>query len=115
MGKVKERKAASGRKRDLNEVQHDYITGLEPSIRSAVLTYDPYGTPRDRLQGAKPHTEARNQGQILFMEEEKAIVRFCVTLTTWAILCAGLLRLLQCHYFPQHDGDNSASTGLPAS
>ncbi len=81
MGKVKARKAASEREKDLKEAQHDYITGLEPSIRSAATTYGvPYGTLRDRLQGAKPRTEAHNQEQILSVEEEKAIVRFCVTL-----------------------------------
>jgi hypothetical protein len=81
MGKVKERKAASEREKDLKEAQHAYLTGLEPSIRSAATTYGvPYGTLRGRLQGAQPRTEAHHNEQVLSVEEEKAIVRFCETL-----------------------------------
>ena len=81
MGKVKECKAASECEKDLGEAQHDHISGLEPSIHSAALTYGvPYGTLRDCLQGTKPHTEAHNHEQILSVEEGKAIVRFCGTL-----------------------------------
>ena len=84
MGKVKKCKAASEREKDLKEAQHDYITGLEPFICSAVKTYGvPYGTLRDRLQGARPRADAHSQEQILSVEEEKAIVRLCVTLDDW--------------------------------
>ena len=75
MGKVIQRKAASERQKDLKKAEHDYIAGLEPSIRSAARTYGvPYGTLRGRLQGAKPRADAHSQEQILSVEEEKAIV-----------------------------------------
>ena len=84
MGKVIQRKAASERQRDLNKAEHECIVGLEPSIRSVARTYGvPYGTLRGRLQGAKPHADAHSQEQILFVEEEKVIVRLCVTLDNW--------------------------------
>ena len=48
------------------------------------MTYGvPYGTLRGRLQGAKPHNDAHSHEQILSVEEEKAIVRFCVILDDW--------------------------------
>ena len=84
MGKVVQRKAASERQKDLKKAEHDYIAGLEPSIRSATRTHGvPYGTLRGRLQGAKPRADAHSQEQILSVEEEKAIVRLCVTLDDW--------------------------------
>ena len=42
-----------------------------------------YGTLRGRLQGAKPHNDAHSHEQIFSVEEEKAIVRFCVILDDW--------------------------------
>ena len=81
MGKVKERKAASAREKDLQDAKEAYLTQLEPSIRQAALTYHVrYGTLQDRLQGAKPCNEAHQQEQLLSVEEEKAIVRFCEAL-----------------------------------
>ena len=74
-------KAASEREKNLKEARHGCITGLEPSIRSAAQTYGlPYRTMRDRLQGAKPRAETHNREQTLSIEDEKAIVRFCVAL-----------------------------------
>ena len=74
-GQVKERKAASGREKDLQDAKEAYLTQQEPSIRHAALTYHvPYGTLRDRVQGAKPRNKAHQQ------EQEKAIVRFCEAL-----------------------------------
>jgi hypothetical protein len=35
---------------------------------------------RDRLQGAQPRVEAHQSEQILSVEEEKSIVRFCEAL-----------------------------------
>ena len=70
--------------KDLNKAVHDYIAGLEPSIRSVARTYGvPYGPLRGRLQGAKPHADAHSQEQIISVEEDKAIVRPCVTLGDW--------------------------------
>ena len=43
----------------------------------------PYGTLRGRLQGANPRADAHSQEQILSVEEEKGIVRLCVTLDDW--------------------------------
>ena len=84
MGRVTVRKAASERQKDLKKAEQDYIAGLEPSIRSAARTYGvPYGTLRDRLQGAGPRADAHSQEQILSVEEEKANVRLCVTLDDW--------------------------------
>ena len=84
MGRVTVRKAASERQKDLKKAEQGYITGLEPSICSAARTYGmPYGTLRGRLQGAKPRADAHSQEQILSVEEEKAIVRLCVTLDDW--------------------------------
>ena len=50
-----------------------------------------YGTLGNRLQGSKPRTKSRSQEQILSMEEEKAIVRFCVTLDDLGHLLRGSL------------------------
>ena len=84
MGRVTVRKAASERQKDLKKAEQDYIAGLEPSIRSAARTYGvPYGTLRGRLQGANPRADAHSQEQILSVEEEKAILRLCVTLDDW--------------------------------
>ena len=84
MGRVTVRKAASERQKDLKKAEQDYIAGLEPSIRSAAGTYGvPYGTLRGRLQGANPRADAHSQEQILSVEEEKAILRLCVTLDDW--------------------------------
>ena len=81
MGKVIQRKAASEQQKDLKKAEHDYIAGLEPSMRSAARTYGvPYGTLRGHPQGAKPRADAHSQEQILSVEEEKAIVRLCLTL-----------------------------------
>jgi hypothetical protein len=81
MGKVKVCKAASEREMDLRDAQDAFLTGLEFSIRSAAKTYGvPYGTLPDRLQGAKPRSEAHRSEQLLSIEEEKSIVRFCETL-----------------------------------
>ena len=51
----------------------------------------PYGTLRDRLQGAAPRTDAHSQEQILSVEEGKAVVRLCVTLDNWGHPLRGTL------------------------
>jgi len=72
---------ATERGNDIQEAKHAYRSGLEPSIRAAALTYGiPYGTLRDRLRGAQPRSAAHEKEQLLTLEEEKSIVRFCETL-----------------------------------
>jgi len=81
MGRVNLRVPARERENNLQNARKDYINGVEPSIRSAASTYGvPYGTLRDRLQGAQSRVEAHQSEQILSVEEEKSIVRFCEAL-----------------------------------
>jgi len=80
MGRVKCRDATD-RENDIREAKHAYCSGREPSIRAAASTYGvPYGTLRDRLRGAQPRSTAHEKEQLLILEEEKSIVRFCETL-----------------------------------
>jgi len=80
MGRVK-CSDATDRENDIREAKHAYRSGLEPSIRAAASTYGiPYGTLRDRLRGAQPRSAAHEKEQLLTLEEEKSIVRFCETL-----------------------------------
>jgi len=56
----------------------EFEAGHFRSIRSAASAYGlPYTTLRDRLRGAQPCQEAHRNQQLLTVEEEKAIVRFC--------------------------------------
>jgi hypothetical protein len=81
MGRVKSRDAATDRENEIREAKHAYLSGLEPSIRAAASTYGiPYSTLRDRLRGAQPRSAAHEKEQLLTLEEEKSIVRFCETL-----------------------------------
>jgi hypothetical protein len=78
MGRVKPRVPARERENNLQNARNDYINGVEPSIRSAASTYGvPYATLRDRLQGVQSRVEAHQSEQILSVEEEESIVRFC--------------------------------------
>ena len=80
MGRVK-CSNATDRENDIREAKLAYRSGLEPSISAAASTYGiPYGTLRDRLRGAKPRSAANEKEQLLTLEEEKSIVRFCETL-----------------------------------
>jgi len=54
------------------------------SIRSAAAAYRiPYETVRNRLRGTKTRQESHRSQQLLTVEEEKAIVRLCLTLDDW--------------------------------
>ena len=64
--------------------KRDFINGIEPSIRSVACTYNiPYTTLRARLYRQQTNTEANQGLQLLSVQEEKAIVRFCETLNDW--------------------------------
>ena len=79
MGRVK-CSVATDRENDIREAKHAYHSGLESSIHAAASTYGiPYGTLRDRLRGAQPRSAAHEKEQLLTLEEEKSIVRFCET------------------------------------
>jgi len=81
MGRVKPRVSVPECENNLPNDRNDYINGVEFSVRSAASNYGvPYGTLCDRLQGAQPRVEAHQSEQILSVEEEKSIVRFCETL-----------------------------------
>jgi hypothetical protein len=80
MGRVK-CSDATDRENDIRAAKHAYRSGLEPSIHTAASTYGIlYGTLRDRLRGAQPRSAAHEKEQLLTLEEEKSIVRFCETL-----------------------------------
>jgi hypothetical protein len=80
MGRVKCCYAAD-RENDIPKVKHAYCSGLEPSIHAATSTYGvPYGTLRDPLRGAQPRSAAHEKEQLLSLQEEKSIIRFCETL-----------------------------------
>jgi len=80
MGRVMCRDA-SDRADDIREAKHAYRSGLEPSIHTAASTYGvPYGILQDRLRGAQPRSAAHEKEQLLTLEEEKSIFRFCETL-----------------------------------
>jgi hypothetical protein len=66
---------------DLTEAMLEFKAGNFRSIRSAASAYGlPYTTLRDRLRGAQSRQEAHRNQQLLTMEEEKALVRFCIKL-----------------------------------
>jgi hypothetical protein len=80
MGRVK-CSDATDQENAMREGKYAYYSGLEPSIRAAASTYGiPYGTLRDRLRKAQPRSAAHEKEQLLTLEEEKSIVRFCETL-----------------------------------
>jgi hypothetical protein len=80
MGRVK-CSDSTDRENDIREAKHAYHSGLEPSIRAAASIYGiPYGTLGDQLRGAQPRSAAHEKEQLLTLEEEKSIVRFCETL-----------------------------------
>jgi len=80
MGRVKCRDA-TGRENDIRKANHAYHSRLEPSVLTAASTYGaPYGTLRDQLRGAQRRSAAHEKEQLLTLEEEKSIVRFCETL-----------------------------------
>ena len=84
MGRVKPCRDNNKREESIRLAKQDFINGIEPSIRSAARTYDvPYTTLRDRLHGLQTRTEAHQELQLLSVQEEKAIVRFCETLDDW--------------------------------
>jgi len=81
MGRVKSRDATTDRGNEICKAKHVYLSGLEPSICTAASTYGiSYSTLRDRLRGAQPRSAAHEKEQLLTLEEEKSIVRFCETL-----------------------------------
>jgi hypothetical protein len=78
MGRVKPRVSKPDREDDIRQAKRDFLTGVEPSIRSAAATYGlPYSTLRDRLRGAQNTSKAHEPDQLLTAMDEKAIVRFC--------------------------------------
>jgi hypothetical protein len=87
MGRVNLRVPACECENNIQNGCKDCINGVEPSIHSAASSYGvPYGTLRDRLQGAQSRVEAHQSEQILSVEEEKSIVRFCEALDDWVIV-----------------------------
>ena len=84
MGRVKPCRDDKEHEESIRLAKQDFISVIEPSIRSAARTYNiPYTTLRDRLHGLQTHTEAHRELQLLSVQEEKAIVSFCQTLDDW--------------------------------
>ena len=84
MGRVKPCPDDKEHEKSIRLAKRDFTNGIEPSIRSAALTYNiPYTTLRARLHGRQTRTEANRGFQLLSVQEEKAIVRFCETLDDW--------------------------------
>jgi hypothetical protein len=68
----------------IQEAIVEYHAKTYSSIRSAAAAYGiPYETVRNRLRGTKTRQESHKNQQLLTVEEEKAIVRFCLTLDDW--------------------------------
>ena len=84
MGRVKPCRDDKEHEKSIRLAKRDFTNGIEPSIRSAALTYNiPYTTLRARLHGRQTRTEANQGLQLFSVQEEKAIVRFCETLDDW--------------------------------
>jgi hypothetical protein len=72
------KRVSKERETDLVEAMDEFKAGNFRSIRSAASAYMlPYTTLRDRLRGAQSRQRAHKNEQLLTVEEEKAIVRFC--------------------------------------
>jgi len=81
MARVKSERQNTEREKGIRDAKRDYLNGIEPSIRSAASTYGiPYTTLQNRLRGRQPHQEAHQKQQLLTVEQERSIVRFCVAL-----------------------------------
>jgi len=104
MGRVKCRDAATDRENDICEAKHAYRSGLEPSLHAAASTYGvPYGTLRARLRGAQPRSAVHKMEQLLTLEEEKSIVRFCETVDDLGHpLQAKMVKAFAMSLLPQH-------------
>ena len=84
MGPVKPCRDDKEHEESIRLAKQDFISGIEPSIRSAARTYNiPYTTLRDRLHGLQTRAETHQELQLLTVPGEKAIVRFCQTLDDW--------------------------------
>jgi len=78
---VKCRDAATHRENEIHKAKRAYHTGLEPSIRATASRYCVlFGTMHDRLRGTQPRSAAHEKEQLLILEQEKSIVRFCESL-----------------------------------
>ena len=81
MGHVKPCWDDNKREESIRLAKQDFINGIDPSICSAVRTYNvPYPTLRAHLHGLQTRTEAHQELQLLSVQEERAIVHFCETL-----------------------------------
>jgi hypothetical protein len=103
MGRVK-CSNATDRENNIRKTKHVYHSGLEPSIRAAASTYGvPYGALRDRLRGAQPRSVVHEKEQLLTLEEEKSIVRFCKTLDDLGhLLQAKMVKAFAMSLVPPH-------------